>query len=70
MTLDQAKKGREVCIVAIPDDMSRSQLLRLGITEGSSVICHEKLPMGPIILRRKRQEIAIGRELARSIVVK
>lgn len=69
MTLDQAKKGSELTIVSIPDDASRSQLIRLGISEGTNVICHEKLPMGPVILRRRRQEIAVGRKLARSIEV-
>jgi Fe2+ transport system protein FeoA len=70
MTLDQAKKGSEIQIVAIPEGVSKPQLIRMGIIEGSHAVCHEKLPMGPVILRRKRQEIAIGRELARNIVVK
>ncbi len=70
MRLDQAKKGSEIEIVSVPDKESRSHLLRLGIAEGTRVHCHEKLPMGPVILRRRRQEIAIGRELARTIIVK
>jgi ferrous iron transport protein A len=70
MTLDQARKGSEVQIVAIPDGLSRSQLIRMGIAEGTRVTCHERLPLGPIVLRCKRQEIAIGRQLARTIVVK
>lgn len=70
MTLDQAKNGSKVQIVKIPCDANRPQLIRMGIAEGTMVTCHEKLPLGPVILRCKRQEIAIGRRLARSIVVK
>jgi Fe2+ transport system protein FeoA len=69
MTLDQARKGSEVTILTIPNESSRSQLLRLGIMEGTRAYCHEKLPMGPVILRRKRQEIAIGYQLAKGIEV-
>lgn len=70
MTLDQAKKGSEIMIVTIPDGACRSHLLRLGIAEGTKVTCHEKLPFGPVILKRKRQEIAVGRQLARTIIVR
>ncbi|MHB1000921.1 MAG: FeoA family protein [Armatimonadota bacterium] len=69
MTLDQVKKGSEFKIVSIPDDGSRSQLIRMGIGEGTIAVCHEKLPMGPVVLRCKRQEIAIGRQLAQGITV-
>ncbi len=69
MTLDQAKTGHELQIIAVPDDI-RSQLVRLGISEGSRVVCLEKIPFGPIILRSRRQEIAIGRELAKKIEVR
>ncbi|MDI6828353.1 MAG: ferrous iron transport protein A, partial [Armatimonadota bacterium] len=64
-----AKTGYELQIIAVPDDI-RSQLVRLGISEGSRVVCLEKIPFGPIILRSRRQEIAIGRELAKQIEVR
>lgn len=67
MTLDKAKKGSEISITGIDDAEHRSQLVRLGISEGSRVVCQEKLPFGPIVLRCNRQEIAIGRKLAKSI---
>ncbi len=70
MTLDQVRRGSEIQIVSLDDPQSRSQLLRMGISEGSRVICQEKLPLGPVILRCRRQEIAIGRQLARSIQVR
>ena len=70
MTLDQAKKGSKVQILSIQNPEYRSQLVRMGISEGSTVVCQEKLPFGPVVLRCKRQEIAVGRQLARSISVK
>lgn len=70
MTLDQAERGSEVCILSIQSPEHRNQLVRLGISEGSRVICQEKLPMGPVVLRCNRQEIAVGRQLARSILIK
>lgn len=69
MTLDQSRRGMEIEIVGIGDEVGRSQLMRFGIAEGAKVICEEKLPMGPIILRSKRQEIAIGRQLAMKITI-
>lgn len=70
MTLDEAKRGSEVCILSISSSECRSQLLRMGISEGCRVVCQEKLPLGPLVVRCKRQEIAIGRQLARSIQIK
>lgn len=70
VTLDQARKGSEVEILSVPEGMGKAQLIRLGICEGVKLILHEKLPMGPVILRRKRQEIAIGQVLARGIHVR
>ena len=70
MTLDQAQKGSEVCILAIHNPEHRTQLVRLGISEGSRVICQEKLPMGPVVLRCNRQEIAVGRKLAQGITIR
>ncbi len=70
MTLDKALKGQQVEIVSIPDTRIRSQAIRLGIYEGSVLVCSGKLPAGPVILQNRMQEIAIGRRLAQKIVVK
>jgi Fe2+ transport system protein FeoA len=70
MTLDQAKRGSVVRIVTIGSPEAKSQLVRMGISEGSKVICQEKLPFGPVVLRCNRQEIAIGRKLACKIEVR
>jgi Fe2+ transport system protein FeoA len=53
MTLDQSNKGAELEILEIRDEASRAQLMRFGISAGAKVICAEKLPMGPVILRKK-----------------
>lgn len=69
MTLDKAKRGQHVKIISIPDENIRTQAIRFGIAEGAVVLCEEVLPAGPIVLRKNRQEIAIGRGLANRITV-
>jgi Fe2+ transport system protein FeoA len=69
MTLDQARRGQMLEIKGIRDHGMRIQALRFGLTVGSIVQCFEVLPAGPIIIRRNRQEIALGRGLARLIEV-
>ncbi|MCW2279156.1 FeoA family protein [Heliophilum fasciatum] len=66
-TLDQVKRGQLFRIQQIPDELVRAQAIRLGIAEGSIVTCHEIIPGGPIVIGKNRQEIAIGRRLAREI---
>lgn len=70
MGLDKVAPGSEVCIVSIPDGPSRLQLIRMGITEGVHVRCHGRFPSGPIVLKCRHQEIAIGRRLAEEIIVR
>ena len=70
MTLDKARQGSEIEVLSITDPECKSLLMRMGISEGSSVVCQHRLPLGPVIVRCKRQEIAIGRQLARRIHVK
>lgn len=69
MTLDKARRGQKLKILSLPDDLFRAQALRFGISEGSVVTCREVVPAGPVIIARNRQEIAIGRKLARLIDV-
>ena len=69
MTLDMVRRGDRVRILKIDDPQVRFQAIRFGIGEGADVRCAEKLPAGPIVLRRGRQEIAVGRGIARSISV-
>ena len=69
MTLDRVKRGQVVRIISLPDEMIRAQATRFGIPEGTLVTCREVIPMGPVVIARNRQEIAIGRSLARRINV-
>jgi Fe2+ transport system protein FeoA len=69
MTLDQAKKGQKIIIGKIPDESIKIQAIRLGIYEGASINCSGKIPFGPVIVSNRMQEIAIGRNLARSITI-
>ena len=69
MTLAEVKKGQTVKILNIPDEQIRSQAIRLGIGQGSLVTCQEIIPAGPIIIKKNRQEIAVGRGLAQAITV-
>ena len=69
MTLDKVSRGDRVEIVHINDSAIRAQAIRLGISEGSRMICSEKLPAGPIILQNREQEVAIGRKLAQQIKI-
>lgn len=69
MCLSEVKKGQSVRIEQIGEACYRSQLIRFGITEGTCIECLEKIPFGPCMIRLNRQELAIGREVARTILV-
>lgn len=69
MTLEQAKKGEKLIVMNIMDPEMRIKAIRFGIMEGAEVTCMEKLPSGPVIIQKGKQELAIGRGLARRIVV-
>ncbi|HZW83683.1 MAG TPA: ferrous iron transport protein A [Candidatus Deferrimicrobium sp.] len=67
MTLDKAKIGQTLLIISIKNPQIRAQAIRFGISEGSQALVEQTIPAGPVILRRNRQEIAIGRALAQEI---
>jgi len=69
MTLDKAKKGQLVKITGIPNELIRARAIRFGISEGAVVTCREIVPAGPVVVAMNKQEIAIGRSLARVILV-
>lgn len=70
LTLADVRRGDKFKIVKIPDKKIRAQALRFGISEGARLICGEKVPGGPVVLKCNMQEIAIGRRLAQEIRVK
>ncbi|MGM0370279.1 MAG: FeoA family protein [Bacillota bacterium] len=69
MTLADVNRGQEFQIADIKDDKIRAQALRFGISEGANLSCAEKVPGGPIIIKRNLQEIAVGRRLAQNIKI-
>jgi len=68
--LDSVRAGDKFEIVCIEDESARITALRFGMAEGAVVSCVTRIPAGPVILRSGRQEIAIGRSLARGICVR
>lgn len=69
MTLDKTKRGQMIRILSISSELVRAQAIRFGISEGTEVVCEEVLPKGPVVLRKNKQEIAIGRSIASDIKV-
>jgi Fe2+ transport system protein FeoA len=69
-TLDHARKGDELEILEVGDEHARVQALRFGMAEGACVTCVTRIPAGPLVVRSGRQEIAIGRNLAKQIRVR
>ncbi|MCB0713945.1 MAG: ferrous iron transport protein A [Ignavibacteriae bacterium] len=47
----------------------RSQCIRIGLSVGERFTCIERLPGGTIVVQAHRQEIAIGKNLAKEIDV-
>jgi Fe2+ transport system protein FeoA len=69
MKLDKVRKGQHIRITGIPNELTRVQAIRFGISEGAVVTCREVVPAGPVVVAKNKQEIAIGRGLARTISV-
>ncbi len=69
-TLDEAKRGDEMVVTGVDDAAARIHAIRFGMGEGACVRCVTKIPSGPIVLKSGRQEIAVGRELAKRISVR
>ena len=69
-TLADARAGERFVVTSVDDDHARVTALRFGMAEGACVACITRIPAGPIVLRAGRQEIAVGRDLARRIGVR
>lgn len=67
MTLDRVKRGQTFRITSIPNELVRVQAIRFGIAEGAVVRCEEVVPAGPIVICKNKQQLALGRGLARQI---
>lgn len=69
MTLHDARAGDRLRIESIADPNFRLLALRMGIGEGEEIACEEVIPDGPVLVRRHRQTVAVGRGLAQRIRV-
>ncbi|MDF2631226.1 MAG: feoA [Symbiobacteriaceae bacterium] len=70
MTLVETHPGQAFIITEIADDFARLQAIRFGIAEGARAICQAIVPGGPVVVRKGKQEMALGRNLANRIQVK
>lgn len=70
LTMDQMRRGDEFVVTHVGDERARVTAIRFGISEGSTVQCVTRIPAGPIVLKSGRQEIAVGRDLAKKICVR
>lgn len=68
-TLAALHAGDDAVIESIECPNARAHALRFGMGEGATVSCVTVVPAGPVVLRSGRQEIAVGRGLARRIRV-
>ena len=68
-TLNNVKKGYVIKIISIPDTRVRAQAIRFGIAENAVAKIVEIVPGGPIIIEKGKQEIALGRDLAKTIKI-
>jgi Fe2+ transport system protein FeoA len=69
-TLADACVGQRLLVTRVDDPHARVTALRFGMAEGACVRCITRIPAGPIVLKSGRQEIAVGRELAKRIGVR
>ena len=69
LTLSELSSGLDFKIIKIPDGDIKFQFMRLGVYEGEKLRCVRKLPGGTIIIGRAHQQIAVGSELAKKIIV-
>lgn len=68
--LDCARAGDKLQIISVDDEHAKIQALRFGMSAGANVECVTRIPAGPLVLKSGRQEIAIGRSLAKRIQVR
>ena len=70
MNLEDAPKKKILEIISINQEKLSEDAMRFGIEDGECVQIINKLPGGPIVIQKNQQQIAIGRELAKAIVVR
>ncbi len=70
MRLTEAEPGMELEIYELPVGNFKTHFVRLGVIEGTRVKCIHKLPGGTVVISKRHQEIAVGSEIAKKIMVK
>ena len=69
LTLGDGPRLRTLVIVGVADPDAEAAILPIGLGRGSEVVILERLPGGPVVVRRGRQELALGAGLARRLLV-
>jgi Fe2+ transport system protein FeoA len=69
MGVDRLPVGTRARIVAIEDVVARQQMIRLGFPEGADIEVVSRIPLGPVVIRRRDRQVAVGRDLARRVRV-
>ncbi|MBE0476686.1 MAG: ferrous iron transport protein A [Coriobacteriia bacterium] len=69
MTLDAACRGERLVVESVRDEAARVHAIRFGMCAGAELTCLTRIPGGPVVVMCGRQEIAVGRKLARCIHV-
>lgn len=64
MNLSDVKKNEFIEISKIKNEKIKAQAIRLGIFEGARLYVSEKVKHGPVVLRNRLQQIAVGYNLA------
>ncbi len=70
MTLAEAEDGEKFIVVEMTDEKVMTQGMRWGIVEGSTIEVQKNIKNGPVIISKKHTEMAIGRDLAKCVIVK
>lgn len=68
MILSKLKAGENCILTSIPDSI-RTELIRLGFSEGDRVKCIASIPGGPSVIQKNLQETAIGNEYCKHILI-
>jgi Fe2+ transport system protein FeoA len=66
-TLAEARSGEVIAIAGCLDTPTKCMLMRFGLAVGEVIKCIAKI--GPVIVGKDRQTIAIGKNLAEKIFV-
>lgn len=69
LTLEKAKVGDTLLVLKITDPETATVAMRLGISAGETFFLASRIPGGPVVIRSGSVEIALGRELCRTIEV-